>query len=74
MIPRQIQTLRALQAASAEREREQQQFHQEVRDEIAKLAAIRHWLATYPPIPDDVTDDPEAMIVARLRRLLGDAP
>lgn len=31
---------------------------------------IREWLATYPTIPDDVTGDPEAVIVAKLRRIL----
>ncbi|GIM88794.1 hypothetical protein Ato02nite_005870 [Paractinoplanes toevensis] len=39
--------------------------------ESTKLAEVRRWLATYPPIPDDVSGDPEAMIVARLRRMLG---
>lgn len=38
-----------------------------------KLAEVKAWLATYPPIPFDVTGDPEAVIVARLRRMLGEA-
>jgi hypothetical protein len=64
--------LRQLRAASAERDRELQQFLVDAGGEIAKLAAIRSWLATYPDIPEDVTGDPEAMIVVRLRRILGD--
>jgi hypothetical protein len=35
------------------------------------LAEIHAWLATYPPMPDVVTGDPEASIVVRLRKMLG---
>lgn len=38
--------------------------------EHAKLAELRRWLATYPPIPDDVTGDPELMVVRTVRRIL----
>lgn len=35
-----------------------------------KLAAVHEWLATYPDMPGNVSGDPEAMIVVRLRRML----
>lgn len=35
------------------------------------LDELRAWLATYPPFPFDVSRDPEAMIVVRLREMLG---
>lgn len=61
-----------LQAASDERSAELAKFLADVRGEIDKLAAVRAWLATYPQIPADVQGDPEAMIVVRLREMLGE--
>lgn len=66
--------LAELMAVSDERSRELAQVLEDLSTEMGQLAEIRAWLATYPPIPDDVTGDPEAMIVVRLRRILeGDA-
>lgn len=62
--------LARLQAASDQRQRDLDQFLQDVSDEIDKLVAVREWLATYPEIPVDVTGDPEAMIVVKLRKML----
>lgn len=33
---------------------------------------LRAWLATYPPMPEDATGDPEASIVTFLRRMVGE--
>lgn len=46
---------------------------QTVADALNVLARIRAWVGTYPPIPDDVTGDPETMIVASIRRILAGA-
>jgi hypothetical protein len=35
-----------------------------------KIARLTTWLNTYPPLPDDVSGDPELMVVQTVRRLL----
>lgn len=42
----------------------------DLRVENARLLALRSWLDTYPPLPDDVTGDPELMVVAKVRAIL----
>lgn len=40
-------------------------------DDTATLNRLRAYLDTYPPYPQDVQGDPEAMVVQRIRDILG---
>lgn len=35
-----------------------------------KIERLTEWLGTYPPLPDDVSGDPELMVVQTVRRLV----
>jgi hypothetical protein len=59
--------------ASYARERDLREYLAEVEAEVAKLAELKRWLATYPATDGDVSGDPELMVVQTVRRIVGES-